>query len=193
MKSWKYRIVLQFIIVITLLLYGCTTTKVVTYEVIDTFGPELFSSFKFHLSRGITLREIVPLGGNLEQTSPGTITVSNVELSFSRSIIGMFYQKVPPDRLEIFFEQLPGGIRPTLAFVRDMESDSERYYLETVWGAGYVVDAAGTYGFIRMHGYKVMYDGRYHFLSFAGSGRPYLVMQLNVNVVQEQRTVRGMQ
>jgi len=190
MKSWKYRIVLQLIIV--LLISGCTTTKVVTYEVIETIGPELFSSFRFHLSTDITLREIVQLGENLEQTAPGVITVSNVELRFNRSIIGLFYRKVLPDRMEIFFEELPDGRRPTLAFVLDMEGESGRYYLETVWGEGFVVDAAGTYGYVRTEGNVVMYNGRYYFLSFTGNQMPYLVMQLNVNVRQDQRVVRGM-
>ena len=191
MKSWKYRIVvLQFIIVV--LISGCTTTKVVTYEVIEIIGPGLFSSFRFHLSTNITLREIVYLGGNLEQTGPGVITVSNVELRFNRSIIGLFYRKVPPGRMEIFFEELPDGTRPTLAFVYDMEGESGRYYLETMWGEGFVVDPAGTYGYVRMQGYIVMYNGRPYFLSFTGNQKPYLVMQLNVNVRQDQRIVRGM-
>ena len=178
-------------IIIMFLICGCVTKRDVTHEAMETIGYELFSNFRFHLSKDITLREIVMLGEHLEQTGPGTITISNTEIHIGRSVIGRFQKENPPNKIEIFFEELPDGNRPTLTFLQDITGDIERYFIETTSGNGFVVDTTGTYGYIKMQGDIVLYNKKHYFLNYHGDERPYLIQELDINVIQERHEIHG--
>jgi len=199
----KYWIRFFFINIFIMVLFcGCVTKIDVTHDVLDTVGPKLFSNFKFHLSKDITLRENVKIGEHLEQTGPGAITVSNAELYLGHLTAGRFLKEIPPDRLEIYFEELPNGRRPALTFLLEKnDKKEERYYVETVWGKGYVVDTAGTLGYKEFEGDIVSYNGKEYFIDYIGneknavknkpSERPYLIQELDVNVIQEKHEIKG--
>ena len=199
MKSWKCIISVCFLILFAF--YGCKNIPVplpeepkeveVTREILKTIGPEMFSNCRFRLSKSITLREIVKQGDHLEQTGPGTIVVTNVELYFSQFIIGGFLKEIPPDRIQIYFEELPDGNKPALTFVLNTENNGERYYIETTEGEGYVVDAAGNYGYIKWQDKVVSYNGLNYFISYDGAEKPYLIQELDVNVMQNIHIVPG--
>ena len=190
MKSRKY--LSFFFIFIAVFICGCATRRSVTHEALETIGFELFSNFRFYISKDITLTRIVTLGENLEQIGPGLITVSNEEVNLRRSIVGRFQNHVPPDRLEIAFEELPDGKRPTLTFVRDVKEGDDRYYIETTRGEGLIVDAMGTYGYIKVQGDIVLYNGLHYFITFIGTEKPFLRHELDVTIVQERREIRGL-
>ena len=177
---------------VMVLISGCATRIGVTPEVLETVGHELFSNFRFYVSKDIVLRRKVILGEHLEQTGPGTITVSNFEINLRRSTIGRFQRDVPPDRLEIFFEELPDGNRPTLTFLRDIKGGTERYFIETMPGEGFIVDAMGTYGYAKIQGDIVTYNGVEYFLFFIGNEKPFLLQELDVSVINQSREMRGM-
>jgi len=189
MKNRKCIFIIYIFIMI--LICSCVTKRDVTHEALETLGSELFSNFRFNLSKDITLREIVMLGEHLEQTGPGAITISNTEIHIGRSVIGRFKKEVPPDRIEIYFEELPGGNKPAITFILNKIGGKEQYLIETRSGSGIVVDATGAYGYIQIKGEIVSYNGLQYFLFYSGDEKPYLIQELDVHVIQEKHDIHG--
>jgi hypothetical protein len=189
MKSRKHFICIS---ILSLLLFGgCATRIEVTHEVVETLGHEMLSNFRFYLSKDITLRRIVMVGEYLELTAPGVVMVTNLELRLRSSKIGRFQKEIPPDRLEISFEEIPSENRPFITFVQQIVDGQERYHIETTRGTGWIVDVRGKYGYIKMEGDIVAYKGLYYFLVYEGEEKPYLIQELDVKVAQEIRDIQG--
>jgi len=153
------RVIRKILLVLTIIscFTKCVNLKDVTQEGLESYGADLFQNFVYFISKDIILRETVDIGANLTQNDSGGVIIFNKEINLSRKTRGRV-KSVSSQKIEVVFEELPGNIRPTLAFKQNPKD--KRYYIDSTWCNDVIlVDQKGSYGYITTKGYVVSYNG----------------------------------
>ena len=200
------RVIRKILLVLTVIscFTECKTPEPVTQRGLESYGAALFQNFVYFISKDITLIETVELGTNLTQNDSGDVILYNREISLSQKTPGRFVKKVSSSKIEICFEELPDGIRPTITFIRDPYD--KRYYIESTMRDVIIVDKVkddkvnkvDNEG--RKYGYRKIKDGRvilyngtnYLLLCEKPKEIPYLKQDLNIKIIDEYRKMPGL-
>ena len=171
---------------------SCRSSQIVTQELYDAFDNigrvEDFSAFRFYISHDVVLTEVT--GQEMRTDNRNTrvqLTSYNNVVNLKRSTTGRVQGTATQQRLEISFQELRDGSKPTISFVQK-RSDG-RYYFEYEVGTWVVTDRRGNQA-IRS-GPGIQYNGSTYLLEFRGEEEPYLLYDQDVRVRSTSQTMRG--
>jgi hypothetical protein len=179
------------ILLAVVLFAGCSHLQEATQESFESMGEGIFANFVFYVSKDIMLREIVDLGGNLEQTGTGTVTLFNREVLLNHTTHGRVL-RATHDRLDVAFEELEGGTKPTISFVQKTDSTDKRYYIDFTMSDVVLVDEKGAYGYIKKAGPVISYNNSKYLIVYSGEEVPYLLHDLDIRIKNESRSIHGL-
>ena len=212
------KVIRKILLVLTVILCftGCVNLKEVTQEGLDSYGADLLQNFVYFISEDIILRQTVPKKNSeeldtstiLEQKDPkDVVKLYNRYKILSKKTRGRV-RKASSQKFDVMFEeQLPGETRPPIITFKQKSNDKqkpndkqERYYIDCTWEKVVIlVDQKGKYGFIEKEGYVISYNGNKYLLEHNDEKvikqteeLPYLIQDLNIKIINEYRTMRGL-
>jgi len=188
--------VLKFFAVFCLVAMGIISCKsepeIVTQALYTTLGQNIFSQFRFYISQDVVLTEVIPPDIKTDKDNTLVkITNFNNVINIKCSTPGRVQGYATDEKLEIAFEKLKNGTKPTISFVqKHSERNDGRYYFEYTVENWLVMDKDGRY--ITRRGPGIQYNDRTYLLEFKGIKEPFLLYNQDVNVKQSNKTMTGL-
>jgi hypothetical protein len=166
-----------------------TPPEVVTQALYRTLGQDTFSKFRFYISQDAILTEIVPPEVQTDANNTRVqVTAYNNVVNIKSSTTGRVQGIATDEQLEIAFEQLIDGTKPTINFVQ--KHNDGQYYFDYVIDDWIVADKSGR--LTSRRGPGIEYNNKMYLLEFKGRNEPYLLYDQDVKVKETKKTMRGL-